>query len=400
MKNKYYYSLLIFILFGFVAPFIELPNGSLIKALYNTHIYLSLAFIPLIDFNRYNNFLYENSKKFYYLIIIYGLFNILRDSVKGEILTLLGNSWVGPSFLVPLFLFWGIKKSSVYWLNKTLIFALIMGIFVQILSLLFEIKLTNIFLSSTAFAILNYDYVNKRSKVLIIIGTILSFYYFWIDEVRIEIVKLIISTLIVIFLRLKLNKTYKFFGFFLLLIPLYFVYDGIVNKRSLFIEMSDSDITITSEKELLTDTRTFLYLEIMEDLIKNDSYVFGKGPLGRYYSNYFLYNEGDSFNRIVVEVGVLQYLLKGGFIYLILVISLFYTGIKYSLKNSKSLYLRRLAFLLIFFILLSFIENVPKYSFKFVLNWILLGICLSKYYIDLKDEDIRHIVQGKKRFIQ
>jgi hypothetical protein len=64
----------------------------------------------------------------------------------------------------------------------------------------------------------------------------------------------------------------------------------------------------------VTDTRSFLFIEFFQDF-KNSDWIFGRGFLGTYFSQYFLDWDGvggDSFQRFSVEIGFLDFLLKGG----------------------------------------------------------------------------------------
>ena len=81
-------------------------------------------------------------------------------------------------------------------------------------------------------------------------------------------------------------------------------------------------VSSLQEKAIFTtDTRTFLYQELAEDLTMTDSWIMGKGAFSHYYSHIFLISdsEGSDFHyRMTVEVGVLNFLLHGGLVYVIL----------------------------------------------------------------------------------
>lgn len=68
-----------------------------------------------------------------------------------------------------------------------------------------------------------------------------------------------------------------------------------------------------------TDTRTFLFLELRRDFSQKE-FVFGRGALGTYYSEYFYklkeqgVEGGDAAVRQVSEVGYLHVILKAGFL--------------------------------------------------------------------------------------
>ncbi len=387
-------------LFSFLRSFYTPESGSVLKAIFNIHIYVSLAFIPMIPFKRYESFFYDKSKKYYYLIVASGVLLILRDLGKGEIFTLFGNPLVGPAFLLPLFISFGMKKDSLYWVNKILIYSVFLGVLIEIMKLGFGVKIGNSFLLSTYFAIINFNYVNRKSKLLIIVANILSIFHFYEHDYRADLLKAVVAVLIVVFLQLKfyrVRKVYKLLIIVLLLSPIYPIYNWIVYEKSIFTEVFRENSNL--DRKLFADTRTFLYMELLDDLVKTDSYLFGKGALGRYHSDYFSkYRglDGDSDDRVNVEVGVLQYLLKGGAFHLVLFLLIFYSGISYSSSKGNSLYLKSLGLLLVSFLLISFIENIPSYSLKGSFIWIFLGISLSKNYVKLSDKDIKYLIQKGK----
>ena len=141
------------------------------------------------------------------------------------------------------------------------------------------------------------------------------------------------------------------------------------------------------------DTRAFLWSEVFEDL-KGSEFIFGKGFLGTYFSEYFLMilvhfqTYADHYERFSVEVGFLQLLLKGGFFWYFLYI----TPILYSfIKGIFWHYNNKLVFSISIFLftelLLMFIENNPYFSFQYSLIFFLAGFSLRKMIQDKKRAD-------------
>lgn len=131
------------------------------------------------------------------------------------------------------------------------------------------------------------------------------------------------------------------------------------------------------------DTRTFLYTELFDDL-NTKQLFFGKGFLGTYFSEYFLLlqktgeTNGDSYIRFTVEVGFLQLILKGGFVFFLLyTLPMIYAAILGIFKG----YNNRLIFMLSVFILneffLMFFENIPSYTINFFILFFLSGYIIK-----------------------
>ena len=127
-----------------------------------------------------------------------------------------------------------------------------------------------------------------------------------------------------------------------------------------------------------TDTRTFLYEEVIDDLKNSNSLWFGKGAMGKYHSAYFAQGVegGDAADRINVEVGVLSMLLKGGIVNLVLNFILLLYAIYYAFKSNNK-FTEYLAILVLCHFLSLFIANIPQYSIFSFTIWIAIGGCLS-----------------------
>lgn len=92
--------------------------------------------------------------------------------------------------------------------------------------------------------------------------------------------------------------------------------------------------------DMAQDTRSFIFYELSEDLTRNHEWIYGKGMLGVCYSPFFDSStnpNADSAYRIGLEVGFLQYLLKGGLLYLSLIMLTFLGAIYNAFFKSKTL---------------------------------------------------------------
>ncbi|HEY8397679.1 MAG TPA: hypothetical protein VIK80_07055 [Flavihumibacter sp.] len=128
-----------------------------------------------------------------------------------------------------------------------------------------------------------------------------------------------------------------------------------------------------------TDTRSFLYVEFFEDF-KGLDWLGGKGYMGSYFSPWFYEwqgDDGDHFQRFSIEVGALEFLLKGGLLLLIpfylLLIGCLFIGFVKAPVNSAAF--RFSVFLLVQFMITS-IENSPMFSINYMLIWLSMGIII------------------------
>jgi len=147
--------------------------------------------------------------------------------------------------------------------------------------------------------------------------------------------------LLVLILGQKFTQKTLIKPFVLILFAIPFIYHFGVLYYLEYLTLIDAD--------LFVDTRTFLFIEIFNDLSIREM-LFGKGLLGTYFSEYF-YNTvnqygGDHFIRSGSEIGWLNLVLKFGLLGLILHLFLIlYPLLKYSMstKNERTLFNDQLA---------------------------------------------------------
>lgn len=126
-----------------------------------------------------------------------------------------------------------------------------------------------------------------------------------------------------------------------------------------------------------TDTRSFLYIEFFQDF-KGTDWIFGKGYLGTYFSQWFFDWQGDAgdhYQRFSLEVAVLQILLKGGLVCLIPFLIILIKSLKKGfIENNISSGKFRLSILLLTEFIILGIENIPTFGTHFMLIWLIIGI--------------------------
>jgi len=143
------------------------------------------------------------------------------------------------------------------------------------------------------------------------------------------------------------------------------------------------------------DTRTFLYAEVISDLVRTGELWLGRGSSGTYFSPYFLQTGEDSDVRLTVEVGFLVYLLKGGIFAAALNISIFLFSSYLAVYKSNNRYMKWAGFMLITHVLILFVENIVALNLYNICIWLFVGFCLSKDIRTLRDADIKLLFSNK-----
>lgn len=129
--------------------------------------------------------------------------------------------------------------------------------------------------------------------------------------------------------------------------------------------------------------RTWMYEEVYADLNNKDNLLFGRGALGKYFSEFFYStyeyegSSADDYNRYNIEVGVLSYLLKGGYVLVWSTLLLLLAAGFLGLMKAKNTFVIGLGIVILCHVIGMFIENQPKLAAYNVIIWLYVGACLS-----------------------
>ena len=343
--------------------------------------------------------------KFFIILMMWNIFNIFRSLTQGvgSLTTLFGNSYTSLALLVPLSLSFGFYKSNLKRMIHYTCTVIILGIFAFIIFFIFSNETTNLIYNrvfflifySIVFLITIIPFQSNKIKFLIVVGSIILFYIAIIGGSRTMMVRLplLYLALTIIYFIKKFNAKWILkVSFIAIIVPFYFLQASLNSGESFF----EGYLSKTNNKDLSTDTRTFLYLEVFDDLVHNGNLIFGKGANGTYFSNYFNTAGGDTDNRLSSEVGILALLLKGGLLAVFLNLTVLIIAIYLSFFQSNNYFLVGIGFMLLIHILLLFVENLINYNMYNFLIWFFIGICLSNGIRALNNKQISKILKYGK----
>lgn len=157
------------------------------------------------------------------------------------------------------------------------------------------------------YAALFLPYINKKQKLYIAIGTIMAMSAFFGGgrQVAISVVFMLGSWLGPKFT----NKRIIFYvSLALLVLPLFYIWFYGSSYGSIFWYLESN---VSDTEELSGNTRTFLYVECMNDFFLRDwlSQIFGQGALAEYDSPFFW-----DAHRFGIEVPILQWIMQCGIV--------------------------------------------------------------------------------------
>lgn len=159
-----------------------------------------------------------------------------------------------------------------------------------------------------------------------------------------------------------------------------------------FIKAADAVENISHNQDATADTRTFLFVELFQDMSEYDALV-GRGALGTYFSPYFAFTarlglSGDSPNRVINEVGYLEMILKGGYImvalYLLVLIPAAYLGI----FRSNNAIARMSGYMILIYLVIWIVSYYPVYSAEYLLLWMGVGTAISPKARAISDKNL------------
>jgi len=313
--------------------------------------------------------------------------SMLEFRTFGEIRSFLFSNYLGLSLFPVLFFIPGINITYFRGINKILSIFIISAFLISLPFInYFELQLflllpifyliTTIPLRRTegkfliiliTISIIVVSFTNRAGILRILISYCILGAYYLMQNIRIN--KRILNALVILILMLPV------FALFLAL-----------KGQSIFQIVLGEDVNGYSQLNPYADTRTFLYYEVFQDLNLNNAFIFGKGLNAGYASESF-----ETFSRQVVEVGFLQIILKTGIVGFILYASVVFSAILKALRNSMSLFVKALGLLLAGYLLVLFIENIIAYNLLNIVIWFITGLCHSKAFRNLNDQEIRNL---------
>jgi hypothetical protein len=248
---------------------------------------------------------------------------------------------------------------------------------------------------TSSFFVLAIPFVKPKWRIVIACVALVS--VFIALDYRSNVIRITFSALLVILYYTRKYITaglLKFACLACLLIPIVFLLLGITNQFNVFkptddIDKYDIEYDNGLENNLATDTRTFLYQEVLLSMRAKETFLFGESATGKYKSEYFSDNGENSNQRFSSEVGFLNTLLYSGLIGVALYALVLFSAVYYGITQSSNFFCKMLALFLAFKWIMFFIEDYIQYDMNYYFLWLSVGLCLSKSFRSLSDADIR-----------
>ncbi|MDO4931774.1 MAG: hypothetical protein Q4E63_03850 [Prevotellaceae bacterium] len=379
-------------LFMFAPPIVK---GVMAIGMWTSVLFVPVALYRKNDFSRRANLVLR-------ALLILGVYEILVSvfntdasmyALGNKWITLFGNEYTALILMPPLFTYIGSSLYGVKKLKKATCLFLVCGA-------LFSLALKYPLAFLTTFVIVFYPYVGKKYKCLIGLVFVEAIIKATMGDNPTRMFLIIIPFSIIVILFLYVIKSERIKKWFvvavtvaplILFVPMLMANNG---EESFFQKANLYIVEKTDDDGLASDTRTFLYLEMAEDLTHTNSWLLGKGAFSHYYSLYFDQSSNGKYGRISSEVPLLNYLLRGGLIYVLLYFGLILIGAYNAIFNGKNKFVQSIGIMALCWYFNSFVGDIIGCRFYHVAFFILLGCTLSPKLLNMSDQKIKRILMN------
>ncbi len=244
--------------------------------------------------------------------------------------------------------------------------------------------------------VLFIPFVKFKNKVLIILVAVTSILL--VFSFRSNIIKIAFSTLLLLVYYFNVNyRLLRILNISLFAIPIVLFILAISGSFNIFTGISENrdfqiETNLKSGETLADDSRTFLYLEVIQSITNNGNFLIGSGYAGGYESILIdVSNETNKNKRYSCEVGILNILLHSGLIGVLLYFLLLFKVSFIAINHSSNGLAKILGLYISFRWLLSFVEEFTQYDLNFYFFWLAIGLVSSNEFRSMNDKQIKNL---------
>ncbi|MEA5126988.1 MAG: hypothetical protein VB074_02280 [Proteiniphilum sp.] len=383
----------------------------MVASLNNTTLWWGISLIILIAFflSRYYFFdkRNEDNMLIVWMYLLWNLVSIIRGVFVAEIYwdwkALIGNTM---ALMLPIVIFSATNKMVVQSLLAFFIKYALPLFLVSIL--IIRTDAYGFYLIPVSFLVLFFPALTKRQKMLLLF---ISAIVIVADlSARSNVIKFGVPFFVLLlykFRKVISVKIMEILRIAIFVIPLILFILGVTGTFNVFNmdEYIKGDITVVGmdnygdrvEQKMTTDTRTFLYKEVLESAINNNYWLLGRTPARGNDSDSFGYLTAEltgRYERISNEIGLANVFTWTGIIGVVLFSLIFFRASYLAVNRSKSIYAKMLGIYVAFRWLYSWIEDVNDFSLNYFMLMVMIGLCFSESFRNMTNKDITIWVRG------
>ena len=389
---------------GFWGLFGQAPG--LVKMVFSFSIYLCIITFPFQniknnDFCKVGNFIIIILLFLAVYQILVSLFNFDPDmyAFGNKYVTLFLNEYCAPLLLPPLFCYYIVQKDNIYHLYKAVCLFCIVSLIYVGLGKYTNFAFTPIFLAPI------FPYGSNKIRAIIVFSLIFGIYYAKINaRMMLIVVAFAIISLIFAYV-IKLRILRLIFGCIILIIPFYLfvpILNAHLGEKTPIQQAIEFFIGgDKNNEEDTTDTRSYMYIEMAIDLTNTNSWLLGKGAYSHYVSEFEHNNNfkgnGPDYGRISTEVPFLNYILRGGLVYVFFYLLLFIVAVIRGLWLGKNKFVIIISIITAGWYFNSFIGDTEGCRFYHLVFFSFVGCCFSKSILKSTDIEIQTMFDNQYR---
>jgi hypothetical protein len=363
----------------------------------------------LINFrNKTINISSENNLDFINYFLVWAAICIVRGAFTAdhywEWKFLIANGFV---LLMPLVVFLTISLKTVQYIVH-IWFKYALFIFLGITPFIHHDAIGK-FLMPFTFLIIFFFILNQKWKIIVLI---FSVYVITYDlSARSNVVKFIVPFIIIFicyFKNILQDKILKTVRLLLMSVPVLLLFLGISGIFNIFKideflgEQTVKTKSISGEKgeeSLTSDSRTGLYVEVIESAIKNNYVLWGRTPArGNDSSSFGDYNKEvlrtGKAERFSNEVSILNIFTWLGLVGVVLYFLIFLKSSYLAINQSNNILIKLVGLNVSFRWAYAFLEDFSVFDLSNFFLWIMIGMCFSRSFRQMTDNQMKDWVLG------
>ena len=229
------------------------------------------------------------------------------------------------------------------------------------------------------------DFGARSNVIKFAVPTLLSMIYYFksfTSRVVFDWTRKILFILPIILFCLAVTNTFNIFD-----LDKYISGSYVVDKVN-----SDND---SFQEDLKADTRTFLYIEVLQTAQKYNSWLIGRslarGNESEFFGEADLSGRGE---RAGNEVAILNIFTWTGIIGVALYLLVFYKASYFAINHSNNIFSKILGIFIAFRWLYSWVEDINYFTLTTVFLWFMIGLCFSNSFRVMNDAEVKNWVRG------
>lgn len=175
---------------------------------------------------------------------------------------------------------------------------------------------------------------------------------------------------------------------------------GLFSNFNILEKISNDADSKGYDSTLSSDSRTFIYYEVIESAVDNDYVLFGRS-LSRGYETAFFAGFDENLaggsrgtERASCEVCILNIFNYFGIVGVIVFFLIFYYASSLALNGSNNFYIPLIGVYVAFRFAMTFIEEYTMIEMNWIVLWMLVAMCFSKKFRGMSNFDFENWVKG------